>query len=770
MSKFSLSTQVEWFPSSAQPEDLLSAFSDHTYPGEGAKTMQDDQSARGKKYSVTIPQYYFELVDIIPNAAYIKDTNGVFLHCNKKYELLVNLPRDAIVGKTISDFNPRQFAQSYRELDEELLERQGARSFQVPFKRLDGKTIVADVLKTVIYSREGESAGVLAIVSHTSQRSTIDDILQYYEMLLRYSRDYIWIIDPADGRFIEVNLAACEAYGYSREEFKRLRVHDLRAPEEEGIVNAQIAEAQQEGVLFETLHRRRDGSVFPVQVNASGTRLGNREIVISIVRDISDTVKAREEMKRRNEYLSMLHETALSLINRLDTDDLLAQIVARAATLVGTEHAFIFLFDADGRTVTMKAGTGKCAEYIGQRFPAGAGLSAQIFATGGSVVVNDYREWPLRLSDPRLDIIEAILGVPLKNKEEVTGIIGFIGLEKGMRFDDGEVHLAEGFANLASLTLHNASLYSRLQTELETSRALEEELTAKNADLAETLLRLQETQLQVIQQEKLAGIGQLAAGIAHEVNNPLGFVLSNFEVLQKYLARLTEMIGAYRELHRRAAEAADRSLREEADRINALARQVRLDHVVGDLPPLFDETRDGINRVGEIVKALRLFSRVDQQDEYAEYDLNAGIKNTLTVARNEIKYVARVELELDDIPYIEALGGLINQVLLNLIVNAAQAVAAKETGDEGVIRIRSFLDGDSVYCSVEDNGTGIPQEIIQDIFNPFFTTKPVGQGTGLGLSVSYDIVVNKHGGEVSVASKAGEGALFTIKLPVRHSA
>lgn len=732
--------------------------------------MQDDKSTRGKKYSAAVPQYYFNLVDIIPNAAYIKDANGVFLHCNKTYELFVNLPRDAIVGKTTFDFNLNQVAQSYREFNEELLERQGVGSFQVPFKRLDGKTVVADVLKTVIYSREGESAGVLAIVSDASQRRTIDDILQRYEMLLKYSRDFIWMFDPADGKIIEVNLAACQAYGYTREEFRRLSIYDLRAPGEKGAVDAQIAEARQGGVLFETLHRRRDGSVFPVQINASGTRLGDREIVISIVRDISETVKAREEMKRRNEYLSMLHETALALINRLDTDDLLAQIVSRAATLAGTEHAFIFLLAADGGTVSVKAGTGVCAKFIGQRFPAGAGMSAQIVATGRSAVINDYREWPQRLSDPRLDMIEAILGVPLKDKAEVTGIIGFIGLEKGMRFGDDEVRLAEGFANLASLALHNAALYSRLQTELETSRALEEELTAKNVDLAETLNRLQETQLQMIQQEKLAGIGQLAAGIAHEINNPLGFVLSNFEVLQKYLARLEEMIGAYRELHRRAAAAADGPLREEADRIDVLARRIRLDHVVGDLTPLFDETRDGINRVGEIVKALRLFSRVDQQDEYAEYDLNAGIRNTLTVARNEIKYVARVELALDDIPHIEALGGLINQVLLNLIINAAQAIAAKDTGDEGVIRIRSFLDGDSVCCSVEDNGTGIPEEIIQNIFNPFFTTKPVGQGTGLGLSVSYDIVVNKHGGEISVASKAGEGALFTIKLPVRHSA
>jgi len=274
----------------------------------------------------------------------------------------------------------------------------------------------------------------------------------------------------------------------------------------------------------------------------------------------------------------------------------------------------------------------------------------------------------------------------------------------------------------------------------------------------------------MLQQEKLAGIGQLAAGIAHEINNPLGFVMSNFEMLQKYLAKLVETVGAYRALRQVVAEKGGGALREEADRVDALEQRVRLDHVIDDLKPIFDETSDGINRVGEIVKALRLFSRVDQQDDYEEYDLNAGIRNTLTVARNEVKYVARVEEELDDLPLIEAYGGRINQVLLNIILNAAQAIAVRQPETGGVIKIRSYRDGDFVCCSVEDNGTGIPEEIIQDIFNPFFTTKPVGKGTGLGLSISYDIVVNKHHGEIAVGSNAGEGAIFTIKLPVRQSA
>ncbi len=298
-----------------------------------------------------------------------------------------------------------------------------------------------------------------------------------------------------------------------------------------------------------------------------------------------------------------------------------------------------------------------------------------------------------------------------------------------------------------------------------TERALEE----RNAELREALQKLRETQAHLIQHEKMAGIGQLAAGVAHEINNPLSFVVSNFDTLQRYVGRVAEMVAAYRELNRRVREEEAGPLRGLADRIEALERQTRLDYILGDLKPLFAETGEGVDRVANIVKALLLFSRVEHQEVFEEYDLNAGIRNTLTVARNEVKYAAVVEEQLGKLPPIEAMGSRVNQVLLNVLLNAAQAIRSKQAGTPGVIRIRSWRDKDSVYCSIADNGTGIPEEIRKDIFNPFFTTKPVGQGTGLGLSISYDIVVNGHNGAITVDSEAGSGATFTIRLPIRQS-
>ena len=186
------------------------------------------------------------------------------------------------------------------------------------------------------------------------------------------------------------------------------------------------------------------------------------------------------------------------------------------------------------------------------------------------------------------------------------------------------------------------------------------------------------------------------------------------------------------------------------------------------MEPLLQETKDGLRRVRDIVLALRLFSREDQQGRMGEYNLNEGLQNTLVVSRNELKYVAEIKQELREIPVIEAIGGQINQVLLNILVNAAYAVKEKNDGRAGLIAIETSSDERYVYCSIRDNGIGMPARVRQDIFNPFFTTKPIGEGTGLGLSISYDIIVNKHHGRIWCESEEGQGTIFTIKLPIKQ--
>lgn len=157
---------------------------------------------------------------------------------------------------------------------------------------------------------------------------------------------------------------------------------------------------------------------------------------------------------------------------------------------------------------------------------------------------------------------------------------------------------------------------------------------------------------------------------------------------------------------------------------------------------------------------------MDKSSEFESYDLNTGIKNTLIIAKNEIKYVAEIEMDLGELPEIQASSGQINQVLLNIIINAAYAIKEKQIDKLGLIKISSYHDDQFVFCSIQDNGFGMNEETLQRIFNAFFTTKPMGQGTGLGLSISYDIIVNKHSGDISVSSEKGIGTTFIIKLPL----
>ncbi len=297
-----------------------------------------------------------------------------------------------------------------------------------------------------------------------------------------------------------------------------------------------------------------------------------------------------------------------------------------------------------------------------------------------------------------------------------------------------------------------------------TQKVLEKKLNERNEELQSTLKKLTQTQAQLIQQEKLAGIGQLAAGVAHEINNPLGFVSSNFETLEQYIRTYDEIIKIYLKLDELFSQVNDSEIQSAMEEVMKKREKEKFEYLQEDINELIEDTKDGIERISNIVKSMKIFSRIDKQDQLSEYDLNEGIKNTLVVANNEIKYCADVELSLGEIPKLIAIGGQINQVLLNIILNAAQAIKENHASEKGLIKMNTYCDNECVVCEIEDDGNGIPKEIGDKIFEPFFTTKPVGQGTGLGLSIVYDIIVNKHKGTINAESFEGKGAKFTIKL------
>jgi len=302
-----------------------------------------------------------------------------------------------------------------------------------------------------------------------------------------------------------------------------------------------------------------------------------------------------------------------------------------------------------------------------------------------------------------------------------------------------------------------------------TSRIHNEEcLVAANTELETANHQLKETQVQLVQSEKLASIGRLVAGIAHEINNPMCFVVGNYDLLQDYVAKLVRFVERCNNCIRESAESNDPKLVKRTRALQRTHDELGIDRVSDDIGELIHDSREGIDRVLKIIRRLRSFSRIDEVQDIAPYDLNEGIQSTLVIANRDLDCRARVKTELSDIPQILCNGGQINQVLLNILVNAGQAFADQDRSDMGHILIRTYRRDDSVVCSIADDGPGISSENLTKIFDPFFTTKPVGQGTGLGLNVSYDIIVNQHGGELLVESEPGKGATFTIKLPIER--
>ncbi|MFJ2486047.1 ATP-binding protein [Pseudomonas sp. NPDC087639] len=322
-------------------------------------------------------------------------------------------------------------------------------------------------------------------------------------------------------------------------------------------------------------------------------------------------------------------------------------------------------------------------------------------------------------------------------------------------FDNIEVQ------QMANTLLTKWQMTERASLQMHQLEHLVDQRTAQFKQASEELQReideRKQLESQLVQSEKLASLGQLAAGVAHEINNPIGFISSNLGTLDGYFKQLLTVLDACQTLD----NAADS---EAVTRLAQLRTEVELDFMLEDIPVLIRESKEGIGRVGQIVKDLKDFSRVDSNQQWQWANLQQGIESTLNIVASELKYKADVIKEYQALPDIECLPSQINQVIMNLIVNATQAMGP----ERGTITLRTGQAQDTAWVEVADTGSGIAPDTLQKIFDPFFTTKPVGEGTGLGLSLSYGIV-KKHGGNISVRSELDVGTTFRVELPMRQS-
>ena len=428
----------------------------------------------------------------------------------------------------------------------------------------------------------------------------------------------------------------------------------------------------------------------------------------------------------RETYRVAVREISEAMVSMLSLSEIADRILVALTDTMGVERAMVMMVDDEGKVLRCMASRGEWEdEALAVEIPSDHPIWKHLWMRREDLSRSDFDDEPdlenREICRDVYDTLEVELLVPILYGVDLLGVIAVGRKISGERLVADDRMLMRTLANQSSIAIENAKAFDEIAKLNETLEARVEERTAE----------LRDTQAQLVQAEKMKSLGQLVAGVAHELNNPIGFVHANLQLLDEFMAKLL---------------APGRSPEETAKTREAIAK-------------LLVRSREGTERVKKIVQDLRTFSRMDQAD-LQDANLNEEIERTLALMEPRFKNVIKVERDLGNLPRVRCYPGQLNQVFLNLLMNSCDAL-----GKKGTIRIRTRRSADGVRLEFGDDGPGIPEEIQHQIFDPFFTTKPVGVGTGLGLSISHGIIA-RHGGHIGVESSPGRGTTFVIELPL----
>ncbi|MEW6514660.1 MAG: PAS domain S-box protein [Pseudomonadota bacterium] len=538
------------------------------------------------------------------------------------------------------------------------------------------------------------------------QRGRNQHKIERFNRMIERSLNEIYTFDAATLRFIDANQGARTNIGYSLDELRAMHPVDIKpqmTPEQFEQLIEPLRSGKERIVEFSTRHRRKDGTEYDADIHIELTDDSNPIFVVA-VRDI--TQRRKEELELRQ-----------------------ALQVVEASPVV----SFRWL-----------AKEGWPVDYVSQ-----------------NVSRWGYRPEDIRAGNPAYaDIIHPDDLQRVSNEVALHSFSGSPSYTQSYRIRraDGRYFWVEDNTRVVRDEHGNLVAYEGVVTDVDVQKSYEQELAANLADQKALNKKLEAAQNQLLQSEKMASIGQLAAGVAHELNNPIGFVNSNLGTLDNYLHDLFAILNAYGE-----AEVAAGPQCPQLDHVHAMKRDLDYDYLRTDIYQLMAESKDGLARVAKIVRDLKDFSRAgDTAMQWA--NLHQGLDSTLNIVWNELKYKCTVTKHYGELPQVWCEPSQLNQVFMNLLVNAGHAIP-----DKGEISITTGCRGDEVFVAIADTGTGIAPENLNRIFDPFFTTKPVGKGTGLGLSLAYSIV-QKHKGRIEVQSEPGKGSTFTVWLPINPPA
>jgi len=454
-----------------------------------------------------------------------------------------------------------------------------------------------------------------------------------------------------------------------------------------------------------------------------------------------------------HDTLEQLRDAGIVLHQRGNFNKFYTAMLDSLMDITNASYGAFGIFDDQGgmRDFLVRGVTQAQIDAI-DHWPVGKGLLRAVYEENKPLRVDNINRSPMAGGfPPGHPPMTSLIGVPISKEGVIKGVIYLADKDGGKPFSDDDMILLSTFVIDLYYVLEQHELLAAL-------RRSNDALEMEKRQQVELIAELKDARNQLLQSEKLAAIGQLAAGVAHEINNPIGYISSNMRTLEGYVDNLITVIQAY--------EGAEDALQEQTEllqSIRSVKEKMDLVYTKEDSVSLLHESQEGIERVKKIVQDLKDFSRTGET-AWQWADLHQGLDSTLNIVNNEIKYKAEVIKDYSALPEVECVPSQLNQVFMNMLVNAAHAIE-----EHGTITIRtSQMDEEWISIEISDTGKGIEKAHIHKLFDPFFTTKPVGKGTGLGLSLAHGIV-KKHGGRIEVESEPGKGTTFRVVIPVKHT-
>ncbi|OAH99993.1 histidine kinase [Methylomonas methanica] len=541
-------------------------------------------------------------------------------------------------------------------------------------------------------------------------------------LMIDYSQHMMLLVEPGELRIIIANKVVEKMLGYSEQELLTMAITNIESSLQdvfywEDVRNGQYFDIETQDGLYQCA----DGSMLMVTKSVKVIQHEGSPLILIQATDVQNEHKAEDALAQILSQLRATLESTGNGILVIDWHGKIANMNRQFSSMWGiSDDLLLEREEAD------------ILEFIAGLVVEPEALRVRLRELVGNTETEDI----LSLKDGR--IFECRSRPQYLGEHIIGRVFGFNDITERKRAEEA---LRDSRDELEEQVHKRTASLQMANTQLLAEKARQEELIGQ----------LEETQMQLLQSEKMASIGQLAAGVAHEINNPIGFVNSNLSTLQEYVDGMLRLLAAYERIE-------DTLVNEALQDITHLKQEIDIGYLRGDIGNLLAESLDGLQRVRRIVKDLKDFSHVGELEQQSA-NLESGLDSTLNVVWNEIKYKADVVKEYGGIPEVNCIASQLNQVFMNLLINAVQAIE-----DHGRITLRTGHDEKNVWVEVEDTGKGIRPEQLGKIFDPFFTTKSVGMGTGLGLSLSYGIV-KKHNGRIEVKSELGKGTCFRVLLP-----